>query len=136
MGAGVSQTLAVGCSMAVSGNTTVAPGTAGDNMAVRLVTAEGMLGYGVPGMEVLGYCSKEGARGGSAALAACSTGQVPVLWPRSGPGEEAGSGTAPEGHEPPLSPLRCASERWGFLHRGTVLRCAPELAEDPRDPEA
>jgi hypothetical protein len=131
VGAGASQTLAVGCSMAASGNTTEAPGTAAGSKAVRMAT-----GCGAQGMRDVWNCSKEGARGGLAAPATCSTGQAPVQWPRSGPGEGAGSGTAPAGREPPPSPPRCASGRWGCLHRGTVPRCVPVRAEDPQDPEA
>jgi hypothetical protein len=125
VGAEVLQTLAVGCSMSVSGNTTLVPGTADDNTVVQLVMAGGRSGCGVQGLVDPGYYSKEGAHDGSTALATCSMGQALERWPQPEPEEGAGSGTTLAGHGPPLSPLHCASGKWGFPHRATVLLCAP-----------
>lgn len=68
--------------MVVSGNTTVALGTAGDNTAALLATERGRSGCGVRWLEDLGYCSKEGCRGGPVAPATCSTERDLEQWPR------------------------------------------------------
>jgi hypothetical protein len=132
----VSQILAVGCSMPVSGNMTAALGTAIGNTAVLLGTAGGRPGCGGQGLVDQGCCNTEGGRDGSVALATCSTGQVLARRPRLVPVEGAGSATTPTGRGLPLSLPHCAFGRWGFPHRAIVLRCAPGRVGFPLDPAA